>query len=92
MLRRIPDVEKEIDDLDSDDERQGWMEALETEWSSLQHREGMCQEEIRGKKYQLAELEEKIEAYVVRAFQSNVQLIHIKRIGTTWKSRNLRWI
>ena len=63
MIRRIPDVEKEIDDLESDDERQGWMEALETEWSQLQHRERMCQEEIRGKRIQLAELDEKIESY-----------------------------
>jgi len=63
MLKRLPDVEKEIDELDSEDEQKGWMQALESEWTQLQHREGMCNEEIRGKRMQLAELEEKIEAF-----------------------------
>ena len=36
QARRIPDVEKEIDDVESDDVRQSaWMEALESLWSNF---------------------------------------------------------
>eukprot|EP00939_MAST-03C_sp_MAST-3C-sp1_P004557 g4557.t1 len=65
MSQRIPDVEKEIEDLDADDERAGWMEALENEWTSLQQNVAMAKAEMEAKALQLEELNEKIEGCVL---------------------------
>eukprot|EP00940_MAST-03C_sp_MAST-3C-sp2_P000333 g333.t1 len=87
MLKRIPDVEKEIDELDSDDERGGWMEALESEWTSLQQRVLMAKADLETKALNLADLNAKIDncTLEIEELEFDLDECESQRLRSHWK-------
>ena len=64
--RRIPEVEDELDKVTEEDVERGWAEAFETEWDQLTNQLPMSEEELKGKKIQLRDIEWKLEKLQVR--------------------------
>ncbi len=83
MENRLPEVEKELENLDEELIEQGWGEAYETEWDMLTNTMAMAQAELEGKKLRSQECTVEIEMLLLELeeLEESLDSTHMRFLG-----------